>query len=71
MPVKVAFFDRQGRASKVLKVKRIRKLGAHYAPTKLEMSNLLEGSRTRIEVLSHDADARFPDVIFEPASLGR
>lgn len=56
-----------------LEVKRVSRVGSdkRLVPTRLVMTNLVESTRTTLDITAQNADARFPDAIFQPESLGR
>jgi len=70
-PLRVRYFDRSGELARELQVRRLRRVGERFVPTLMVMSDHRAGSRTTLEVLSLDPDARFPDTVFLPESLGR
>lgn len=71
VPVRLDFFGADGAAKKRLEVKKVSKVDGVLTPTRLVMSDLVQGTRTTLDIGALDPAARFPDAVFEPESLGR
>jgi outer membrane lipoprotein-sorting protein len=74
LPRKVEFFDQKGEALKVLSVLETAKDGDTVLPTRSEMKNLQKGSRTIMEITSHELNVpveRIPDETFTQTYMER
>lgn len=69
---KVEFFDPEGTLVKVLEVKRTVVDGGVTLPVETEMSNVVKGTRTRLEITAHQLNVGqdvLPDATFTSAFL--
>ncbi len=56
-----------------LEVKRVARIGPdkRLVPSRLVMTDLVQSTQTTLDITAQNPDARFPDAIFQPESLGR
>ena len=71
LPLKVVFFDHQGRKAKQLKVKRLKKVNGRYVVTRAVMRNLVKGSETELSITNINDNVSFPSHIFLSSNLGK
>ena len=71
LPLKVVFFDHQGRKAKQLKVKRLKKVNGRYIVTRAVMRNIIKGSETELSITNINDDVTFPSHIFLSSTLGK
>jgi len=71
-PVKADYYTLSGKKLKSLVLSQVKPIGGRPRPTLLTMeSRVDEGSRTRLEFLAIQDDARLDDRIFTPSALER
>lgn len=71
VPLKVEFFDPQGKQLKVLSVKKLKKVKDELLPVHLVMKNVQQGSRTELEITNPDPDAKLSDSDFTEEAMQR
>lgn len=71
IPLKVEFFDPAGKPLKTLSIKKLKKLKNELVPVELMMKNLQVGSRTELEIISPDPDAKLSDADFTEEAMQR
>ncbi len=72
IPLKVEFYDREdGALSKVMTVKRLKKVEGHWLPVETEMKNVKKGSSTRLELVEVEPGKSFPPETFTERALER
>lgn len=71
LPVQIDFFDQQGRAAKVMKVKKLQRVEKKLVPVELEMKSLLAGTKTEIFVDKIDPKAKLGENDFTEAAMQR
>lgn len=71
IPLRIEFFDPEGRPLKTLKVKELKKVQDRLLPTKLTMQNSQKGSQTLVEVSSIAPDAPLSASDFTEEALQR
>ncbi len=71
VPLKIEFFDPQGKPLKTLSVKKLKKVKDELLPVELVMKNLQQGSRTEIVISDPDPDAKLSDADFTEEAMQR
>lgn len=76
LPVRVDFerpLDGVSRPVRRLEVKKLARVGKdkRLSPSRLVMTDLVQSTRTTLDLLSQNPDAAFPDSVFRPEALGR
>jgi hypothetical protein len=71
VPLKIEFFDPQMKLLKVLSVKKLKKIKGELTPVHLLMRNKQEGSRTELQILKPDPDAKLSDADFTEEAMQR
>lgn len=71
VPLKVEFYDPQGKALKVLSVKKLMKVKDELVPVELVMTNVQQNSRTEISIVNPDPDAKLSEADFTEEAMQR
>ena len=71
VPLRIEFFDPQGKPLKTLKVKALKKVEKRLVPTKLSMRNSQRGTETIVQVRDIRPDAPLGDADFTEEALQR
>ncbi len=71
VPLKIEFFDPKGKELKVLTIKKLKKIKGELVPVELLMKNVQEGSRTQLEIVNPDPDARLSEADFTEEAMQR
>lgn len=71
IPIKIEFFDSDGKALKTLNVKKIEKIDGEYMPTVLKMRNLQKKSSTVLSIKKINRSAKISDSDFTEEAMKR
>ncbi len=71
LPLRMDFYDRNGKLLKVMKSKKIEKNNGEFVITKMVLSNKQKGSMTTLLVDKINQNASFPASVFDRNNLGK
>jgi hypothetical protein len=69
--LKIEFFDGDKKPLKTLKVRKFKKIKGELVPVELTMSNIQKGSKTKLEILNPNPDAKLSESDFTQEAMQR
>lgn len=69
IPLKMEFIDKKGKLLKVMTNTQVKEIGKHLVPTRMEMENLQQKTRTILVLVKVEYDPKIPDSTFTVRNL--